>query len=202
MFQEIKFNNELSIYQTSLNDIDNKSLAIDLELNCNILNAPPSNKNEPGIQSNIHIISKNISEIRNRVTNEIIKFANLEDNAAFIYTDWVYISDNKNLISHYHNHNHGFNHIHTIEKPKWTLVYYVEMPNNLLETEGLLHFKSKNGEEFSILPQVGQLVLFNADILHRPGLNKHSTNRRIVYASNIAILYKNKEYIKREKSLF
>jgi hypothetical protein len=67
--------------------------------------------------------------------------------------------------------------------------------------DGFLFFKTKSGEEFAILPEEGQLIMFPSDVFHRPGLNKNSTKKRIVFGANIAILDRNKKYIKKQKSL-
>lgn len=202
MFQEIKLNDNLSIFSTFLEGVDNKLLAKDLELNCEVLNVAPSNRNEPGIQSSIYVFSKNITKIKTLIYNEVTSAFNLNNEAIFLYNDWVFISDNQNVVSHFHNHNHGFKSMQTLKKPQWTLIYYVEIPNNLIDNEGLLFFKTKNGEELSILPQESQLIMFNAEIHHRPGLNRSSTNKRIVYASNLTILDRNEQYTKKETSLF
>jgi len=41
-----------------------------------------------------------------------------------------------------------------------------------------------------------QIIMFPADVEHKPELNKNSTNKRVVYVANITILDKNKKYIK------
>jgi hypothetical protein len=62
--------------------------------------------------------------------------------------------------------------------------------------DGHLTFKTKNNEEVSILPVENQIIMFPADVEHKPELNKDSTNKRVVYVANITILDKNKKYIK------
>jgi hypothetical protein len=75
------------------------------------------------------------------------------------------------------------------------------MPDNLEGTDGHISFKMKNGEEVSFLPVENQILMFTADILHKPELNKKSTNKRVVYAGNLAILDKNKKYLKNTNTL-
>ena len=84
--------------------------------------------------------------------------------------------------------------------PHWSIVYYVEVPNNLIENDGRLFFKTKT-KEVSILPYQNQIIMFPADVLHKPGLNPNSTNKRVVYAVNISILDRNKKYKKLNKTL-
>jgi len=107
------------------------------------------------------------------------------------------------LIIHYQNINHvtNYNIEYSREIPQWSLVYYASFPNNLEGNDGMSLFQTKSGEEFSILPEESQIIIFPSDVLHKPGLNKNSTKKRIVFAANVAILDTNKEYSKKQKSL-
>jgi hypothetical protein len=75
------------------------------------------------------------------------------------------------------------------------------MPNNLQGKDGFLSFLTKDKKEVSILPLENQVIMFPSNVLHRPELNKNSTNKRVVYAANIAILDRNKKYVKNTKTL-
>ena len=197
IFNEIKFSNTLSIYKTNINNIDNHNLIKDLEYNCEVSKTTtyPS-ENGPGTQSNIYLLSKNINLLRDTIISKFIKFFNLNENYLLFKEDWVFISDKNNIYSSYHNHDNGSNVFFTKEKPQWSLTYYVSVP----DFDNKLFFK-ENKNEYSVTPNVGDLILFPSSIMHRPEVNNTSLVKRVVYAMNGAILDRNKNYIKKEKTL-
>jgi hypothetical protein len=201
MLDLIKFSEELSIYTTKISDIDNEQLSKDLELNCDISKNLMKGNGIPGIQSDIIITSKNIQNLEIKIIKIIKDFLKLKDDYLIYKWYWTYISDSNNTLSLYHNHVTDYNIEHSREIPQWSLVYYASFPNNLEANDGLLLFQTKSGEEFSILPEEGQIIMFPSDVLHKPGLNKNSTKKRIVFAANVAILDTNKKYSKKQKSL-
>ena len=73
--------------------------------------------------------------------------------------------------------------------------------NNLNGKEGHLIFKDETGEEFSILPEVGDLLIFDANLLHRAETNINSTTERIVFCCNFHFLDINKKYLKNQITL-
>jgi len=200
MSDVIKFSEELSIYTTKITGIDNEQLSKDLEFNCHIDKNVQMGGKSVGIQSDIIITSKNIQDLEIKIMKVINDFLKLTDDYALYKWCWVFISDSKNELTSYHNHITDYNIKYSREIPQWSLVYYASFPNNLEDNEGFLFFKTKSGEEFAILPEEGQLIMFPSDVLHRPGLNKNSTKKRIVFAANIAILDRNKKYYKQQKS--
>jgi hypothetical protein len=201
MFEEIKLDDDLIILTSTITNINNSLLVKDLEYNCQISNNTNAGESKPGVQADINVISKNILDLRSEIIEKVTSFLKLDNEFICTYDDWVYISDNKNTKTGYHNHISKSNLIKTKEIPQWTIVYYVEMPNNLTGTDGLLYFKTKNGKEISILPKTNQILMFGADVPHKPELNTSSTNKRVVYATNISILNRNKLYTKLNKSL-
>lgn len=202
MLSQIKFSDELSIYTTKILDIDNEQLSNDLELNCHITLFPPVKVDKlPGIQSDIIITTECIQKLEVKIIKILKNFLNLDNNSALYKRYWVFISDSDNDITAWHNHIEGRNIIHSKEIPQWTFVYYVSFPDNLKENDGLLFFKTKSGQEFSIMPEENQIIVFPADVLHRPGLNRESTKKRIVFGGNISLLNRNKKYYKNEKTL-
>jgi hypothetical protein len=201
MFKEIKLTKDLTIYTSKITNIDNSMLVKDFEYNCDISKQTTHTKYSPGIQSRIYIISKNIANLKNEVLKKIISHFKLNKNYLISYDDWVYISESTNDNTYYHDHIHDGNLIFTKEPPQWSLVYYAQMPNNLQGKDGQLTFKTKNDEEVSVLPEENQIIMFPSDVLHKPELNKNSTTKRIVLATNITILDRNKKYIKETKTL-
>jgi hypothetical protein len=90
------------------------------------------------------------------------------------------------------NTNELIYHIHTeIEKeqgnplPNYTFVFYVQMPDNLSNDDGKLFIKDKDGVEFGILPDVGDLIILEGDVPHAPVDAPNSTKDRIVIAGNV-----------------
>jgi hypothetical protein len=83
--------------------------------------------------------------------------------------------------------------------PNYTWIYYIEMPDVIRENtdDALLYFKSKNGIEYSILPEEDDLIIIPGDIPHLPMNAPKATNDRIVLAGNVGF-----EMIKIKKTLF
>jgi hypothetical protein len=203
MFKELKLTENFTILTSTIINIDNSILVKDLEYNCDISKFTGYG-NKPGslgIQSKIFIVSKNITNLRDELLKLFISHFQLDENYLIYISDWVFISDNKNNQSGYHNHTSENNLDSIKEPPEWTVCYYVEMPNNLEGIDGHISFKTKNDEEVSFLPAENQIIMFPTDILHKPELNKKSTNKRVVYAANLTILDKNKKYEKNTNTL-
>ena len=109
----------------------------------------------------------------------------------YFSTEWIYVSNKNNNWSRFHTHTFSDTLKTDID---WSFVYYAQMPDNLNEQEGKILFKTNEGIEVSYLPQVGDLILFPANLLHKPELNRSSDIERIVYAGGFTILDYTKEY--------
>jgi hypothetical protein len=66
-----------------------------------------------------------------------------------------------------------------------TFVYYLQMPNNLKNDDGMLSFKTNDGKITKIMPEENEYIFFSSDILHRAELSPDSTIPRIVIAGNM-----------------
>lgn len=202
MFEELKLTEDLTIYKSEIKNINNTILVEDLEFSCELSKTIYGGYDKsPGVQNKNLVTSKNITILKSTINDKIVSFFNLTDDYICFYDNWCFIADNNNTISQYHNHTEYGNDTFIKELPQWTIVYYVQMPDNLKDDEGVLYFKTKTGREISILPKENELLLFNTDILHRPQIFKNSTKKRVVYASNITILDRNKIYNKKTKTL-
>ena len=199
MFKELKLTEDFIILTSTITNVDNSLLVKDLEYNCDIAKETYNGEKSPGIQSKICIVSKNIEYIRNEILKRVISHFKLKENYLISYTDWVYISENTNTQSNYHEHSQNTKLVK--EPPQWSIVYYAEMPNNLQGKDGFLYFLTKDGKEVSMLPVESQVIMFPSNVKHKPELNKNSTNKRVVYAVNIAILDRNKKYVKNTNTL-
>jgi hypothetical protein len=205
MFKELKLTEDFTILTSTITNIDNSMLIKDLLYNCDVskytYDGKAYGKGVPGKQSRIYLISKNIVDIRNEILKMFMLHFKLDENYLISIDDWVFISDSKNNTSGYHNHVSQGNLVFFKEPPQWSLVYYLQMPNNLEGIDGHLSFKTKNDKEVSFLPVENQIIMFPADIEHKPELNKKSTNDRIVYAANLTIFDRNKKYEKKINTL-
>jgi hypothetical protein len=80
--------------------------------------------------------------------------------------------------------------------PTYTFVYYVQMPNNLLDTEGTLIIGGNDGNRYYYLPEEGDLLIMEGFLPHSPDKSPNSTKDRVVIAGNVGF-----EYVKKSKSL-
>lgn len=118
---------------------------------------------------------------------------------------WVNIVDKNNPKQQIRNSLNGnyiyHNHVEIQRRlgfkiPNYTFVFYIQMPDNLSDNDGKLFIKDKKGNEFGILPEVGDLIILEGDVPHAPIDAPNSTKDRIVLAGNVCF-----ENIKREKTL-
>ena len=193
-FKEIKISDTISFYITNLSTINNFELIKDLKFNMKV-NKKTSieSHNEPGIQSYIILKTKTIENLNDKIYKKIFNFLNynLKDINPYFSTEWVYVSTKNNNWSRFHTHTLSDTLKTNLD---WSFVYYVQMPDNLNEQEGKILFRTNEGVEVSYLPQVGDLILFPANLLHKPELNRNSDIERIVYAGGLAMLDYNIEY--------
>ena len=173
MFKELKLTEDLTILTDTITDVDNEQLVKDIEYICEI--SKTTNIESKGIQSEIHITSHNIRKLKEIINDKIIAFFNLNNDFIYHYYDWVFVSTNKTYNPNYHNHIGEGSTKYVKEIPQWTLLYYVQMPDNLMNDDGVLYFKTKTNKELSILPKENQFILFKSDVLHKPQVNKNST---------------------------
>lgn len=72
--------------------------------------------------------------------------------------------------------------------PDYTFVFYLQMPDNLSGDDGKLFFKDYDGNEYSILPNVGECIILKGDVPHAPIDAPNSSKDRIVLAGNVTFL--------------
>ena len=197
-FKEIKIDSNISYYKTKLDNIDNSLLIKDLKLNMNInKHTSVQSPKEPGVQSHIIIKTKTIEKLNQSIYDLIFKLLKYEKNEVpYFTTEWVYVSDKNNKYSRFHTH--AFSS--TLKKDlDWTFVYYVQIPDIVNDNEGKLFFKTTNGAEFEYVPEEGDLLLFSANLLHKPEINPNSIKERIVYAGSFVLLDYEYDYNKNKK---
>ena len=123
--------------------------------------------------------------IYNKVKN--VKINEFKTTNDCIIRSWVYMSDNKNVYSGYHNHlqlNLQENGVNLLFDTTFTFTYYLQMPDNLSNNDGYLYFKTDNVER-GFLPKEDEVWIFPPNLMHEAKNNKNSNKKRIVIASNI-----------------
>lgn len=151
----------------------------------------------PGIQSDILIRGGELDKVTTFINDLIIKKVYGEESFPFAFKNWVYLSESTNNFTFYHQH---------IEMAKmrsngeWTWTLYIQMPDNLGEDEGKLLFKLDDESIHEILPNEGDLLVFPANMLHKPQLNKKSTKPRVVLGGILSKIDFNKNYNKNTKT--
>ena len=198
-YELINFKNN-KIFKVKLEDLDNDLLTQESKLLKDFFSVYLENSKKnlgPGIQVSLVMCSDDkfpeigkyrvksyeaVKTLHNELYSEKVNFG--------LNHSWVFISEPSNSESNYH--------VHNMFEPRWfpniqttyTCTYYPQMPDNLNGKEGYLFFKNDiNDDEetnsFSLLPEVGYLYIFPANLSHRPELSPNSTNDRICFASNI-----------------
>lgn len=81
-------------------------------------------------------------------------------------------------------------------RPDYTWVYYVQMPENLKDNDGVLWIQGENEKIYHILPEEDDLIVMPADLPHVPGGTSNSKIDRIVVAGNVGF-----DVIKKVKSI-
>lgn len=69
--------------------------------------------------------------------------------------------------------------------PFFTFVYYIQMPDNLQNNDGVLFLEGENKKIYHYLPKENDLIIMEAHIPHVPAAAYNSTKDRIVLACNV-----------------
>jgi len=205
--EEIKLNDKVSIFRIEVPEYNKEQLIKELNFNVTFnktstLYNKSSEEMAPGIQAEIVIESQNLLWLQSKCIEAVKLVTKIPKDRPYFSNSWVFISKNTNKNSAYHSHesNKPTEHI-TTEKNDWTYTFYVQMPDNLIDVDGYLFFKTDDGVVHKLLPKEGDLFVFPATLQHRPETNLNSNTDRIVYAGNYLDLNIEKEYIKSKKTL-
>ena len=193
---QVKLNENTSIYINKIVDYNKNILISDLKKNFEFSYGSENSELElSGEQSLLLIESTEINNVKNQCINSI----RLIDNSDVYYTkNWIYINDSKTKETFYHEHSQ--NKDISILKNQWVYIFYLQMPDNLNNTEGYLFFKTNDGVVHKILPNEGDVIIFPANLLHKPELSPNTTKERIVFAGVYSMVDMNKSYIKSTKT--
>lgn len=70
--------------------------------------------------------------------------------------------------------------------PYYTYVYYIQMPDKLKGNDAVLEMQSETGEEYSILPREGDLIIMRSDVFHRPTFAYNGSDKdRVIVVGNV-----------------
>jgi hypothetical protein len=156
----------------------------------------------PGWMYPIQILSNVISDFREVA---IDKVKSILDNQSETYClfDWTFEPTNITDDGAFHVHSTNFwpggmsPNMQNLAN-EWTFTYYFQMPEN---DDGYLWFKNDD-ETYRVKPEVEDLYLFPASLLHRYDGNKNSSVNRFVYACSLFFINSNKKtHVKKTKSL-
>jgi hypothetical protein len=134
-----------------------------------------------------------IDEIEKKGIEICLEIEGANSNKPYHYDTWVNRVKAKDpvqkfgamIFGHpYHNHTE-INKNMLRHNPKYTFIYYVQMPDNLRDDEGYLVLKDINGEVYSILPKEGEFIIHESHVDHYPKEATNSTVDRIVIAGNV-----------------
>jgi hypothetical protein len=106
------------------------------------------------------------------------------------YNSWINRVRKENPIQYMFTEEPYHNHVLLNEGslrfvPKYTYIYYIQMPDNLQNDEGHLVLRDKNGNSYSILPKENEFIIHSSDIDHYPKHAPNSTVDRIIIATNV-----------------
>lgn len=134
---------------------------------------------QPGVQAKFRIKNGEWDRVHREISNTVLTDVYKDPKKTYISSDWVYVSSNLNRQT-------GFHHHLKMEdmniRGEWSYTFYVQMPDNLKGDDGKLIFKGEDGLEYFILPEEGDLFIFDAKYLHSPATNLSSKLDRIVLA--------------------
>jgi hypothetical protein len=193
--QEITLNNDVKIYKTKF--ISPYVLADTLEkIKMNILLNKRTTDDRmhenvgPGIQSPIILKCPELDVILDNAVS-VCKELYGEETYGHLMHSWVAISRNDRTKLLWHKHIHfapPYNFIET----DYTFTYYLQMPDNLSGDDGMLLFKTNDGQIHKFLPEENDMFIFPPDLEHVVEWNRDSTKDRVVVASNIKLINSNK----------
>lgn len=129
-----------------------------------------------------------IKRIGFETTKEISNLKNWD--GSWASKTWIYKQDKVKKVEYYHKH------IYTTQLPysnveapilnDWTFVFYLQIPDDLKDEEGMIFFKADDGEPYKYLPKEGDFIIFPGDLSHLVKSNNNSKIERISICGNIS----------------
>lgn len=102
---------------------------------------------------------------------------------------WIFELTNGDYGGNYHKHPH-LSQLYPNYTSDISWVYYLQIPNNLINDEGAILFNDEFDNIISIIPELNYVYAFPANLLHKPNKTINSTKSRIVAVANIKFNFK------------
>jgi hypothetical protein len=192
---EIKLDDQVSIYKTNI-EYNKDELIKELYYNMDF--NQQQMLDGAGREATIIITTEHIEYIKSICVDYLKKLKSSNNIVNYYQKNWVYTNNRYNTLTHWHSHE-IINNLTNV-KNEWTYVFYVQMPNNLVGNEGKLSFKIDENE-YDILPNEGDIIIFPATLLHKPEMSPNSTQERIVIGGNFMEIDINKSLSKKQTTL-
>ncbi len=193
MIDKIEIDDNVFVYRVKKTLIHSKDEILKkIEQNGSYANIQQLKKNgsyNVGIQAPLIIRCDELNEVENtanKIASEIYGFDSFINNTwSFILKPNYKFPTNNHEENGWHDHLsvYAFNKEHY--KSNITFVYYLQLPNNLKNDDGMLSFKLNDDKIIKIMPEENEFIIFSSDILHRAELSPNSTLNRVVIAGNI-----------------
>ena len=115
--------------------------------------------------------------------------------------NWVFVADgytqsdlehnrliNDGIISYeWHKHPYVYTN-NPLIKTDFTFCFYIQIPDNLIDKEGNIAFKTESGIETFLTPEEGDIIIFSGDLWHTPvGMLSAKNKDRVLIAGNISL---------------
>ena len=196
--EQIILNNDVTIYKTkyiSPYPLDDtlERIKTNVQLNKKTTDDRIHENVGPGIQSSLIVKCPELDVILDRAVS-LCKDLYNEKTIGYLIHSWIAISRNDRGTTLWHKHI-NFASPNNFIKTDYTFTYYLQMPDNLYGDDGMILFKTNDGQIHKFLPEENDMFIFPPDLEHVVGWNRESTKDRVVVASNITFINSNKNTI-------
>lgn len=182
--EEIKFSDSLTIYKTKYNwKYGKEDFIKKIDINYYMVGLTDINT------SKIFLTCNEFDSVHNISFEVCKKLSNIDEDTwdnTYINNMWVYRQSSNYSYEDYHAHKYPIasNFIENEVLNTWTSCFYLKIPSDLVGDEGKIFFKDSQNNEFSLLPEEGDMLFFGADVLHKPKPSPNSKTDRISICSN------------------
>lgn len=194
--EEIKLSENVTIYRYQYNwNIPKKKFIDKVYTNYKI-----EGVEQFGNTTNIVLKCNEFNEIH-KLAYEISKSLTTIIDDDYIDTNFIYMQDANTQYSTkkmFHTHEYTFSHKIKLNND-WTYCFYLQMPKNVKGNEGKLSFKDLDGSILTVSPNEGDILVFNANLLHTPESTPNAECDRLTivgtFAFNVTTKFNSKNSI-------
>ena len=137
-----------------------------------------------------------LNEIENKGIDICLEIAKEEgiEYTSYKHNSWINRVRKQNPIQYMFTNEPYHNHVLLNEGslrfvPKYTFIYYLQIPDNLQNDDGHLVLRDKKGNVYSILPKENEFLIHESDIDHYPKDAPNSNVDRFIIATNVGFEY-------------